>query len=140
MQTKLSSRKSKANRHSTIVQGQKKLTNALTGTESRMTQKGTGGIVRTTGGGGSNAMQEAKQKGTHVDYSSTSTELTNLNFHNRSRSTSPRSQPVVIICCARICIEQIQPRKQFVDHADYTAPTRQHELDHADHTDHTDQE
>ena len=26
------------------------------------------------------------------------------------------------------------------DHADYTAPTRQHEIDHTDHTDHTDQE
>ena len=25
-----------------------------------------------------------------------------------------------------------------LDHAGYTAPTRQHELDHADHTDHTD--
>ena len=25
-----------------------------------------------------------------------------------------------------------------VDHADYTAPTRQHDPGHADHTDHTD--
>ena len=34
----------------------------------------------------------------------------------------------------------IQPRKHALDHAGYTAPIRQHELDHADHTDHTDQE
>ena len=27
-----------------------------------------------------------------------------------------------------------------LDHAHYTAPTRQHELDHTVHTDHTDQE
>ena len=26
----------------------------------------------------------------------------------------------------------------YVDHADFTAPNRQHELDHTDHTDHTD--
>ena len=26
---------------------------------------------------------------------------------------------------------QIQPRKDVLDHADYTAPTRQRELDHA---------
>ena len=43
----------------------------------------------------------------------------------------------------RICVVQIQPRKHVPDHAGYTAPTRQHELDHTDrtdHTDHTDQE
>ena len=34
---------------------------------------------------------------------------------------------------------QIQPRKDALDHADFTAPTQQHELDHTDHTDHTDQ-
>ena len=39
-----------------------------------------------------------------------------------------------------ICIVQIQPRKHVLDHAGYTASTRQHELDHTDHTDHTDQE
>ena len=33
---------------------------------------------------------------------------------------------------------QLQPRKHELDHADYTAPTRQHELDHTDHTAHTD--
>ena len=41
----------------------------------------------------------------------------------------------------RICVVQIQPRKDVLnhaDHADYTAPTRQHELDHTDHTYHTD--
>ena len=45
-----------------------------------------------------------------------------------------------MIC--RICLVPIQPRKHvlFVDHAHYTAPTRQHDLDHTDHTDHTDQE
>ena len=32
----------------------------------------------------------------------------------------------------RICVVQIQPRKHVLDHADYTAPTRQHELDHTD--------
>ena len=30
--------------------------------------------------------------------------------------------------------------KHELDHADYTVPTPQHELDHTDHTDHTDQE
>ena len=40
----------------------------------------------------------------------------------------------------RICTVHIQPRKHVLDHADYTVPTRQHELDHTDHTDHTDQE
>ena len=30
---------------------------------------------------------------------------------------------------------QIQPRKQVLDRADYTSPTRQHELKHTDHTD-----
>ena len=39
----------------------------------------------------------------------------------------------------QICVVQIQPRKHALDHAGYTAPTRQHELDHTDHTDHTDQ-
>ena len=41
----------------------------------------------------------------------------------------------------RICIVQIEPWKHvMVDDAGYTAPTRQHELDHTDHTDHTDHE
>ena len=40
----------------------------------------------------------------------------------------------------RICIVQILPRKEVLDHAEYTAPARQHELDHTDHTDHTDEE
>ena len=44
---------------------------------------------------------------------------------------------VCMLC--RICIVQIQPRKHALDLADYTAPPRQHELDHTDHTDHTDQ-
>ena len=35
----------------------------------------------------------------------------------------------------KICMVQIQPRKHVVDHADYTAPTRQHELDRTDNTD-----
>ena len=50
-------------------------------------------------------------------------------------------------CCAgSLYVVQIQPRKHVPDHADYTAPTRQHELnhtdyiDHTDHIDHTDQE
>ena len=38
----------------------------------------------------------------------------------------------------RICIVQIIPRTHVLDHADYTAPTRQHEPEHTDHTDHTD--
>ena len=32
----------------------------------------------------------------------------------------------------RICTVQVQPRKHVLDHADYTAPTRQHGLDHTD--------
>ena len=35
-------------------------------------------------------------------------------------------------------VVQIQPKKRALDHADYTAPTGQHELDYTDHTDHTD--
>ena len=31
-----------------------------------------------------------------------------------------------------ICTVQIQPRKPVLDYADYTAPTRQHELEHTD--------
>ena len=34
---------------------------------------------------------------------------------------------------------QLQSRKYVLNHAGYTATTRQHELDHTDHTDHTDQ-
>ena len=33
-----------------------------------------------------------------------------------------------------------QETRATVEHADYTAPTRQHELDYTDHTDHTDRE
>ena len=36
----------------------------------------------------------------------------------------------------RICEVQIQPRKQVLDLADYTNPTRQHQLDHTDYIDH----
>ena len=32
----------------------------------------------------------------------------------------------------RSCTVQIQPRKHVLDHADYAAPTRQHEVDHTD--------
>ena len=42
----------------------------------------------------------------------------------------------------RIKTVQIQPRQHIllIDHAGYTGPTSQHELDHTDHTDHTDRE
>ena len=33
----------------------------------------------------------------------------------------------------RICGVQIQPRKDVLDHAGYTAFTRQHDVDHTDH-------
>ena len=36
--------------------------------------------------------------------------------------------------------DPVQESCPRVGHAGYTAPTRQHELDHTDHTDHTDQE
>ena len=44
-------------------------------------------------------------------------------------------------CCAgSVCsTHPTQERRSTVGHAGYTAPTRQHELDHTDHTDHTDQ-
>ena len=32
----------------------------------------------------------------------------------------------------------MQPSEHVLHHAGFTAPTRQHELDHTDHTDHTD--
>ena len=42
----------------------------------------------------------------------------------------------ILACCCemlrRICVSQIQRRKHALDHADCTAPTRQHELDHTD--------
>ena len=34
--------------------------------------------------------------------------------------------------------DPIQPREPVLDHADYTASTRQHEVDYTDYTDHTD--
>ena len=37
-----------------------------------------------------------------------------------------------------LCVVQIQPRKNGLDHADNTTLTLQHELDHTHHTDHTD--
>ena len=43
--------------------------------------------------------------------------------------------PVVVRCCTRIYVVQIQPRKVVLDHADYTALTRLHDLDHTYHTD-----
>ena len=47
-------------------------------------------------------------------------------------------------CCAgSVCFSSTDPTQEtcpIVDHAGYTAPTRQRELDHTDHTDHTDQE
>ena len=55
---------------------------------------------------------------------------------DRSPSSSSRCLPPVVICRpGSVCIVQIQPRKHVPDHADYTAPTRQRELDHTDHTD-----
>ena len=52
---------------------------------------------------------------------------------DRSRSTSF----VWILSCryemlCRICTVHIQSRKHVIDHADCTAPTLQHELDHTD--------
>ena len=35
--------------------------------------------------------------------------------------------------------DPIQEGRATIDHADYTASTRQLEIDHTDHTDHTDQ-
>ena len=42
--------------------------------------------------------------------------------------------------CARSVKIQTQPRKPVLNHADFTASTGQHELDHTHHTDHTDQD
>ena len=56
-------------------------------------------------------------------------------FHTCDRpwsacSRSSNSSPVVVRCCASsVYIEQIQTRKPVLGHADYTAPTRQHEVD-----------
>ena len=53
---------------------------------------------------------------------------------------SSRSSPAFVRGCAgsayRTAVVQIQRRHLVLDHADYTAPTRRHELDHTDHTDH----
>ena len=46
-------------------------------------------------------------------------------------------------CCAGLqsTRSSTDPTQENVlHHAGYTAPTRQHELDHTNHTDHTDQE
>ena len=37
-------------------------------------------------------------------------------------------------CCAGFVQCRPQPGKHVLDHAEYTTPTRQHELDHTDHT------
>ena len=42
--------------------------------------------------------------------------------------------------CARSVKIQTHPRKPVLNHADFTASTGQHELDHTHHTDHTDQD
>ena len=46
---------------------------------------------------------------------------------------SDLDHPEILTCryemLCRICLVQIQSRKHALDHADYTAPTRQHELD-----------
>ena len=54
---------------------------------------------------------------------------------------------VYIYVVQNLCtVVQTQPKRRVLDRADYTAPTRQHDLnhtdhaDHTDHTDHTDQE
>ena len=40
-------------------------------------------------------------------------------------------------CCTGSVWCRSNPGQHALDDADYTAPTRQHELDHTDHTDHT---
>ena len=45
-----------------------------------------------------------------------------------------------MVCCAG-SVRGTDPTQEYtVDDAGYTAPTRQHGLDHTDHTDRTDQE
>ena len=56
-------------------------------------------------------------------------------FRGRISVPSISNAPSIVTVVA-----QTQPRKPVLDHAGYTAPTRQHELNHTDHTDHTDQE
>ena len=63
---------------------------------------------------------------------------------DRSHDGSSTSQPDLIIRCSaehqgkNTAVVQIQFRKRVLDHAEYTAPTRKHELYRTDHTDHTD--
>ena len=49
------------------------------------------------------------------------------------------TDPTQEICVCRK-IYELSQKLSSTDHAEHTAPVRQHELDHTDHTDHTDQE
>ena len=46
---------------------------------------------------------------------------------NRSEMLEPKSATPTVGCL--VCVVHIQPRNHVPDHADYTAPTRQNELD-----------
>ena len=56
------------------------------------------------------------------------TPRTDRSDRSLSRSSEPLTRRCETLC--RICAAQIQPRNHVPDHAHYTAPTRQHELDH----------
>ena len=51
--------------------------------------------------------------------------------HDLDHLPGGSSPAVVVICCARIWIVHVQPRKRVLFCADYADPTPQRELDHA---------
>ena len=67
--------------------------------------------------------------------------LTHRADHDLLHTVHPTvAMVVVLMCCAgsvkaQIQPKMIQPRKHVLDHGGYSAPARQHELDHTDHTD-----
>ena len=54
------------------------------------------------------------------------------NYLGKFRSLQVTIKNLLAELLCRICTVQIQPRKYVLDHADYTAPTRQHERDPTD--------
>lgn len=51
-------------------------------------------------------------------------------------SSTYRLYHLDVLC--RVCVVQIQPGEHGPDRADFTGPTRLHELDHTDHADQED--
>ena len=72
-----------------------------------------------------------------MDYRTNKRTGTNYIYITRQKNQIDDHLDHLIVPCrsevlCRICIVQVQPRNPVLDGADYTAPTRQDELDHTD--------